>query len=220
MRNKDSFPIPYTAIRGVTLISTLRLGLVTSQRDALFKSFLRLPLYEDMAPWNVILSGNTLDYIDYDTMGVVFDSDIPKAYRVMAVLMNYKRTVEDFRRCEQAAKNDYGIHFVSDCVGSKAFSTFGGSSGNFLSDKKTVSCHSMEAPVPCADGKCHSDYISCLRSLSDVAEEISQEAPSALLANQAASSGDHTAATRHVGLWSDTSLVSAMKKGAVFDFNS
>jgi hypothetical protein len=130
--------------------------------------------------------------------------------------------VEDFRRCEQAAKNDYGIHFVSDCVGNKAFSTLGGTSGNFLTDKKTVSCHSMEAPVPCADGKCHSDYISCLRSLSDVAEEISREAPSALLGRQAAPGADHTvdADNKHTELWSDTSLVNAMRRGAVFDFDS
>ena len=215
-RDKDSFPIPYTAIRGMTLISTLRLGLVTSQRDMLFKSFLQLPLYEDMAPWNVILTGSSLDYIDYDTMGVVFDADIPKAYRVMAVLVNYKRTVEDFRRCAQSAKTEYGLSYVSDCVGTKSFSMLGGSSGNFLTDKKAVSCHSMETPVPCADGRCHTDYISCLRSLSVVAEEISREAPSSLLAKQAALSADHTAPENQ--RWS-TSLAKAMRKSTVLGFD-
>jgi hypothetical protein len=225
-RDKDSFPIPYTAIRGVTLISALRLGLVTSQRDTFFKRFLQLPLYEDMAPWNVVLSGSTLDYIDYDTMGVVFDADIPKAYRVMAVLVNYKRTVEDFRRCESSAKTDYGLHYVSDCVGTRAFSTYGGSTGNFLTDKTTVSCHSMETPVPCADGKCHTDYISCLRSLSDVAEEISKEAPiltAGGYARGANGGGDSKETSQsqshsHQEPWS-TSLVSAMRKGTAFSFD-
>jgi hypothetical protein len=56
-RDKDSFPIPYTSIYGITLISILRLGLDAGQRERLFSSFLKLPLYEDMAPWNMVLMG-------------------------------------------------------------------------------------------------------------------------------------------------------------------
>lgn len=56
-RDKDSFFIPYTSIYGITLISLLRLGLEERQRERLFSSFLRLPLYEDMAPWNIVLMG-------------------------------------------------------------------------------------------------------------------------------------------------------------------
>lgn len=57
LRDRDSFPIPYTNIYGVTLISALRLGLEHTLRDRMFKSFLKMPLYEDMAPWNVVLMG-------------------------------------------------------------------------------------------------------------------------------------------------------------------
>lgn len=56
-RDKDDFPIPYTSIYGITLISVLRMGLEPSIRDAMFSSFLSLPLYEDMAPWNIVLNG-------------------------------------------------------------------------------------------------------------------------------------------------------------------
>lgn len=56
-RDKDIFPIPYTSIYGITLISILRLGLDAGQRERLFSSFLKLPLYEDMAPWNMVLMG-------------------------------------------------------------------------------------------------------------------------------------------------------------------
>lgn len=56
-RDKDSFPIPYVSVYGVTLITALRLGLLPSLRDRLFHEFLRLPLYEDMAPWNIVLMG-------------------------------------------------------------------------------------------------------------------------------------------------------------------
>lgn len=61
VRDKDDFPIPYVSIYGITLITTLRLGLEGTQRNRLFQAFLRLPLYEDMAPWNVVLAGAVLD---------------------------------------------------------------------------------------------------------------------------------------------------------------
>jgi hypothetical protein len=36
----------------------------------------------------------------------------------MTVLMNYKRTVEDFKRCGSKSPTVYGLPYVSDCVGS------------------------------------------------------------------------------------------------------
>lgn len=56
-RDKDRWRIPYTSIYGVTLITALRMGLKPVLRDRLFQEFLRLPLYEDMAPWNIVLFG-------------------------------------------------------------------------------------------------------------------------------------------------------------------
>jgi hypothetical protein len=160
LRDKDSFPIPYTSIYGITLISILRLGIDSSIRDRLFKSFLFLPLYEDMAPWNIVLMGKDMAYIDYDTRDMTFDLDIPKAYQVISVLMNYKRTVEDFKRCGKKANTVYGLAFISDCVGEQQYGT------------KSVSCPNLKLPVPCGDGTCHSDYISCLRSYSDHADAL------------------------------------------------
>ena len=40
--------------------------------------FLNLSLYEDMAPWNIVLNGDSLAYIDYDTRDITFDMDISK----------------------------------------------------------------------------------------------------------------------------------------------
>ena len=153
------FYIPYTSIYGVTLITVLRLGLETSQREELFSKFINLSLYEDMAPWNIVLMGKGLDYIDYDTRDVTFDKYVPKAYQVMSVLMNYKRTVEDFKRCGAKASTVYGIAFVSDCVGSS----------------KGLKCDDLSKAVPCPDGECHSDYISCLRSLTATANSLKQD---------------------------------------------
>lgn len=62
-RDKDNFLIPYISIYGVTLITALRLGLLPSHRDRLFHEFLKLPLYEDMAPWNIVLMGQVRFYV-------------------------------------------------------------------------------------------------------------------------------------------------------------
>ena len=122
-RDRDDFPIPYISIYGITLITALRLGIIETQIEKLYSKFLQLPLYEDMAPWNIVLMGNTVDYIDYDTKDMFYDLDIPKAYQVMTVLMNYKRTVEDFHKCGSKGKTVYGLPYVSDCVGSSSESS-------------------------------------------------------------------------------------------------
>jgi hypothetical protein len=62
--------------------------------------------------------------------------------------MNYKRTVEDFKKCGSKASTVYGLPFVSDCVGNSDLN---------------LKCDDLAYPVPCSDGVCHSDYISCLR---------------------------------------------------------
>lgn len=50
-------------------------------RDRFFGEFLNLSLYEDMAPWNIVLNGRTLAYIDYDTRERTFDGDMSKVRR-------------------------------------------------------------------------------------------------------------------------------------------
>jgi hypothetical protein len=152
----DSFHIPYDHLHGITLITILRLGLIADHKERAYKQFIQLPLYEDMAPWNVAFSGSNLYYIDFDTRDITFDKVLPLAYQVMSVLFNYKRTVEDFGHCGQKASNAYGFPFVSDCVGS-----------NFKGP-----CKESLFPVPCGDGKCHSDYIDCLRALLELEDSL------------------------------------------------
>ena len=60
-RDHDSSYIPYGSIRSLTLIAALRLGLVTRQRETCYAAFVRLPLYEDMAPWNIALAGGQVE---------------------------------------------------------------------------------------------------------------------------------------------------------------
>jgi hypothetical protein len=149
-RDHDAGYIPYGVIRAFTLICAFRLGLVKSQIEEVYGDFVKLPLYEDMAPWNIALAAGSVEYIDYDTRGKVYDDHVKETYRVLSVLMNYKRTVSDFGKCGESAHNPYGFGQVSSCVKPR---TFDGT------------CDESDIPVPCDDGKCHSDYISCLRAL-------------------------------------------------------
>lgn len=83
----------------------------------------------------------------------------------MTVLMNYKRTVEDFKRCSQKAPTVYGLSIVSDCVGGESW-------------MHPTTCPDLKEPVPCGDGKCHTDYVSCLRGLASLAESLAAKAES------------------------------------------
>jgi len=156
VRDKSTHVIPYNAIRAVTLIAVLRLGLVRSLKERAYKLFVKLPLFEDMAPWNIVFEGPRLDYIDYDTRDKTFDAEVQKTYQILSVLMNYKRTVTDFDRCGTKVGNPYNFPFVSECVKSTAFSG---------------PCEDPAFPVACGDGHCRSDYITCLRFIVDGEEQ-------------------------------------------------
>lgn len=81
---------------------------------------------------------------------------VPLTYKTLSVLFNYKRTVEDFRKCGPSGHNPYGFSHVSNCVGNTDdFKANGGEH-----------CEESAAPVKCGDGSCQPDYISCLKVLS------------------------------------------------------
>ena len=152
VREVDDEHIPYEHIYGITLITVLRLVLEISQRKQVYSLFLQLPLYEDMAPWNILLTGKELMYIDFDTRAVTFDQDIVKVYRILEVLMNYERSIRDFGMCGDAAGNPvYNFQIISDCVESR----FKGP------------CRDTKYPIACGDGTCQSDYVSCLRQIDE-----------------------------------------------------
>ena len=156
IREKDDTQIPYEHIYGITLITALRMTLHIQQRKTAYSLFLKLPLYEDMAPWNILLTGSELTYIDYDTKTETFDQDIVKVYRILEVLMNFKRTIGDFNMCGDRAGNPvYNFDVISECVQS----LFKGP------------CSDTRYPIACGDGTCKSDYVSCLRDIDRKAEE-------------------------------------------------
>lgn len=57
IRKKDDSDIPYVTVHGVTLITMMRLGLLRPLVKRAYHQFVSLPLYEDMAPWNIVFLG-------------------------------------------------------------------------------------------------------------------------------------------------------------------
>ena len=155
----DGALIPYDSVHGITLITLLRLGLLPALRMRAYHQFVALPLYLDMAPWNIVFRGPALDYIDFDTKDRTFDAAVAKAYQVMEVLFNYKRTLEDFKRCGPKGGNPYNFPFVSECV--KAID-----GAPPPPAAASAPCSDSRNPVRCADGVCRSDYVACHRALS------------------------------------------------------
>ncbi|XP_062506504.1 uncharacterized protein LOC134183072 [Corticium candelabrum] len=151
-REIDGFKIPYNVLQGVSLIALLRMGLLEEEKDMFYDMFVRLPLYEDMAPWNILFQGGKLTYIDYDTKDFTFNKMVPAAYQVMSMLMNYQRTIQDFGHCNGNARNEYGFPYISTCVESD----FSGP------------CKDSAKPVPCGDYSCRSTYVECLQVLNEL----------------------------------------------------
>ena len=173
-RDKSTHVIPYNTIKSVTLIAVLRLGLLKGLKERAYRLFVKLPLFEDMAPWNIVFEGAQLKYIDYDTRDKTFDGEVVRTYQVLSALMNYKRTVSDFSKCGSKVGNPYNFPFLSECVKSAAFSG---------------PCDDPAAPVPCGDGQCHSDYVSCLRAVVEGDEATEGRHPSTPVEAAAPSQG-------------------------------
>lgn len=126
------------------------MNIIESQKEKAWDNFLRLPLYEDMAPWNIVFLGCKLDYIDYDSRDKTFDIYVEKAYYILLVLANYKRTISDFKRCGEDGDNKpYNFPHIGSCIKSE----FKGP------------CKDPSYPIACGDGSCQSTYIHCLKSL-------------------------------------------------------
>ena len=149
-------PIHY----GLTLITILRLGVTQPTNDMLYDGFVHMSLYEDMAPWNIFFEAGKVIYIDYDTRNNYYNKVVPMAYQVMEVLMNYKRTIEDFRRCDGKAHTPYGFAGVSECVRSTT----------------SIKCKDPVRPVPCGDNTCRETYVECLRGLYAMEKRKSMDA--------------------------------------------
>ncbi|ESP05186.1 hypothetical protein LOTGIDRAFT_151993 [Lottia gigantea] len=149
VRETDQFVIPFGNVNAITVIALLRMGLIEQQIELCYKKFLHLPLYEDMATWNIVFRHGNLEYIDFDTKNTFYDKIVPSAAQIIAVLINYKRTLLDLDKCGEKAETSLGFNYISECVGSE----FNGP------------CPDLAYQVPCGDHTCRSSYIDCLQAL-------------------------------------------------------
>jgi len=152
VRSEDGSRIVYDTF-GISLIALLRMGASNFMKDRLYEQFVRLPLYLDMAPWNLQFRAGDLHYLDKDTMDNTFDRFTPHAYQLILAMINYKRALEDFNRCSSDASTKYGVPHVGICVG-----------GAKLKEGKKCG---EEKPVACHDGQCHYSFRECLISLAE-----------------------------------------------------
>jgi len=148
--------IPYTHF-GVSLITLLRIGVSFVTRERLYGMFLQIPVYQDMATWNIQWRRGKLAYVDVDTMQSHLELALPRAYQTVLALMNYERTISDFGKCERPVRMPFGIAYVGSCVKP---------SDESRSDermRRDAGC-TDEMPVPCY-GKCVPTFVHCLRDL-------------------------------------------------------
>jgi len=188
-RKKDNWRIPYEEIKSITLIALLRMGLHPSIKSRFYGQFLRLPFYEDMAPWNIVFQGGVLAYIDYDTKDNPLTDVLPYAYQITAALMNYERTVADFGHCPGHANNEFGVAWVSHCVRSQ----FNGP------------CPESRYPIPCGDESCRESFPACLLAIRKLEYDAKHANPNSpdVVARLIAEGGeepeiDGAAAQKHV----------------------
>ena len=158
VRAEDKSKIIYDRF-GISLISLLRMGLHPQQKMKLYERFIHLPLYEDMAPWNLLFTEGKLHYVDKDTMDSTFDHVLPHGYQILLALMNFKRTVEDFGKCKSKGEVLYNFPYLADCTGSSSRRCF-----------KTP-----DTPVACADGSCRSSFVECLRAIQQLEREMEED---------------------------------------------
>ena len=106
-RLRDGSEIRFIGGRGVTVQSLAMLGLHWRERQALFRAISTLKLYEDMAPWNLMVAQGWVEYVDSENRDRTLDQYLP----ILGALSLY------FQRFEEMAKL-FGL-----CVGDVAGNT-------------------------------------------------------------------------------------------------
>ena len=137
--------IDYKALDTISLFLMLQLGAVDELRSKWFAALLKLPLYEDLAPWNIGLQHGQLIYLDSDTQDKTYEEAVAVVNQALVVLKNFERTVKELGFCGRTARFGNQFPHIACCVDSP----FAGP------------CPDIARPVPCRDLKCYPTYIDC-----------------------------------------------------------
>ena len=150
IRNDDNSTIVYDKF-GISLIATLRLHPSDKLVTRLYSQFLTLPIYEDMAPWNIQFKAGQLYYVDKDSSESSFDWLLPHASQFFLALINYRETIKAFGMCGSVAIVKGNPPEVGQCVRSY----------------NEGPCNDPAFPVPCANERCYATFVDCLRAIAE-----------------------------------------------------
>ena len=141
--------------RGVTVQCLAALGLGRAQKSALFSSVLSMPLFEDMAPWNLMAAQGRLEYVDSENAERTLDALLPTLGALSLFFGRVEEMARQLTLCREGAGNTlYGrsIPFVAACQ-----------DGDF-SDERPFPCgHDLTQGVACRSGRCSSSFVDCMR---------------------------------------------------------
>ena len=141
--------------RGVTVQCLAALGLGRAQKSALFSSVLSMPLFEDMAPWNLMAAQGRLEYVDSENAERTLDALLPTLGALSLFFDTFEEMARQLTLCREGAGNTlYGrsIPFVAACQ-----------DGDF-SDERPFPCgHDLTQGVACRSGRCSSSFVDCMR---------------------------------------------------------
>ena len=149
IRQEDESYISYDEF-GISLVAALRMNPSEETKERLYKQFVSLPIYEDMAPWNIQFKAGNLQYVDKDSSESSFDWLLPYAYQFLISLINWKETIRQFDHCTGRGIEINGAPMVGSC----------------MSDIPNNKCKDPDYPIPCADDKCYPTFVECLRELA------------------------------------------------------
>ena len=131
------------------------LGLGRAQKSALFSSVLSMPLFEDMAPWNLMAAQGRLEYVDSENAERTLDALLPTLGALSLFFDTFEEMARQLTLCREGAGNTlYGrsIPFVAACQ-----------DGDF-SDERPFPCgHDLTQGVACRSGRCSSSFVDCMR---------------------------------------------------------
>lgn len=164
-RLSDGSEIIFNGGRGVTVQSLGILGLYMLERQALFHAICGGPtepfrLYEDMAPWNLMVAEGRVEYVDSENRDRTLQQYLPTVGALSLYFQRFEEMATILGLCvgSVAGNTPYGtnaIPFVASCMG-----------GTGDPETLDMPCgHSLSAGVPCRSAPLHcaGSFDRCMR---------------------------------------------------------
>jgi len=156
-RLSDNSKISFEGGMGVTLQTLGSLGLGATARSRVLHALVRMPMFEDLAPWNLMLTSGAsiLVYVDHESRDRALDAVMPLSGVLSLALGSFERAARQLGIClAKSGPTLYGksIPYVAACT-----------DGDFARSKPYPCRASLSKGVACLDRSCASTFVHCLR---------------------------------------------------------